>query len=144
MKGSKKSLSLRQIRQDICYCSYYFFYVSSIAKPNSVTIHSPSLRPPLRVKIPLDCRFSISRIIVLVATPVFSDISGIVTKESSVIVSNITDCLSVSSLVTPLVTSLVTFGSFTPFLRHFRHVTIAQYHSLSLPNSRPCRLLCGE
>ena len=32
-----------------------------------------------------------------VATPVFSDISGIVTKESSVIISNITDCLSVSS-----------------------------------------------
>ena len=49
---------------------------------------------------------------VLVVTPVFSDISGIVTKESIATILNIAACLSERSLVTsftPLFTPLIAF-----------------------------------
>ena len=46
---------------------------SSTRWPNPVSSHSPSLQPPFRVRIPLACSFSISRLIVLITTPVFRD-----------------------------------------------------------------------
>ena len=65
-----------------------FFKVLSIGYC-VITTHRPSLRPPSRTKIPLDCITSKSRLIVLMVTPVFCDISRMVVDAFSIIISKI-------------------------------------------------------
>ncbi len=85
------------------------FFLCQIFSCYSININQrPSFLPPSRIRTPCSWRYSKSRLIVLVVTPVFCDISLVVTKVSSFISCRIILCLSDSCLATSLVTSLVT------------------------------------
>ena len=90
----KKALILYCIRARWVLLFIYFFSFSSVARPNSVSSHSPSLRPPSRARTPsfLSCAksFSIVLAVIEVFSEIFSEIAFAETLESANTICNIT------------------------------------------------------